>query len=75
MIEIIDLYKNFNSKKGPERSQSKINKGETKVIIGRSGCGKKRIIKAYSRGFASDRGRITVDGQDISKVSSAALNS
>ena len=75
MIEIIDLYKNFNSKKVLNGVNLKINKGETKVIIGRSGCGKSVLLKHIVGVLRPDRGRITVDGQDISKVSSAALNS
>ncbi len=75
MIEIIDVYKNFNSKKVLNGVNLKINKGETKVIIGRSGCGKSVLLKHIVGVLHPDRGRITVDGQDISKVSSAALNS
>ena len=75
MIEIIDVYKNFNSKKVLNGVNLKINKGETKVIIGRSGCGKSVLLKHIVGVLRPDRGRITVDGQDISKVSSAALNS
>ena len=75
MIEIIDVYKNFNSKKVLNGVNLKINKGETKVIIGRSGCGKSVLLKHIVGVLRPDRGRITVDGQDISKVSSTALNS
>ena len=75
MIEITDVYKNFNSKKVLNGVNLKINKGETKVIIGRSGCGKSVLLKHIVGVLRPDRGRITVEGQDISEVSSKELNS
>ena len=75
MIEIINVYKNFNSKKVLNGVNLKIKKGETKVIIGRSGCGKSVLLKHIVGVLRPDRGRITVEGQDISEVSSKELNS
>jgi len=75
MIEIIDVYKNFNSKKVLNGVNLKINKGETKVIIGRSGCGKSVLLKHIVGVLRPDRGRITVEGQDLSAISSKELNS
>ena len=75
MIEITDVYKNFNSKKVLNGVNLKINKGETKVIIGRSGCGKSVLLKHIVGVLRPDRGRITVEGQDLSAISSKELNS
>ena len=75
MIEIINVYKNFNSKKVLNGVNLKINKGETKVIIGRSGCGKSVLLKHIVGVLRPDRGRITVEGQDLSAISSKELNS
>lgn len=69
MIEIIDLHKNFNSKKVLKGVNLKIKDGETKVIIGRSGCGKSVLLKHIIGILHPDRGRAAIDGKDISELS------
>lgn len=75
MIEITDVYKNFNSKKVLNGVSLKINKGETKVIIGRSGCGKSVLLKHIVGVLHPDRGSVKVEGRDIAKSSLKDLNS
>lgn len=49
--------------------------GKTTALVGPSGGGKSTIIALLQRFYATEEGLITVDGQDISKVSTAALRS
>lgn len=42
-----------------------IDKGETLVIIGRSGQGKSVLLKGIVRLYEPDRGRVWVDGQEV----------
>lgn len=74
MIEIKDIYKNFNSKKVLNGVNLTITKGETKVIIGRSGCGKSVLLKHIVGIMQSDSGIIKVEGKDIGRMSSKELN-
>ena len=49
--------------------------GKTTALVGPSGGGKSTIIALLQRFYATEEGMITVDGQDISKISTAALRS
>ena len=43
-------------------------KGETKIILGGSGCGKSTTIKLVLGLLKPDSGRILVDGEDITEL-------
>ncbi|WP_031406509.1 ABC transporter ATP-binding protein/permease [Thiomonas sp. FB-Cd] len=47
--------------------------GETLAIVGPSGAGKSTLSRLLFRFYDVDTGRITIDGQDIAKVSQASL--
>ncbi len=47
--------------------------GKSVALVGPSGAGKSTILNLVLRFFAPDRGRILVDGQDISQVRLASL--
>jgi phospholipid/cholesterol/gamma-HCH transport system ATP-binding protein len=51
-----------------------IKTGETKVIIGRSGCGKSVLLKHIVGILKPDSGSIKVDGQDVTELSEKELN-
>lgn len=51
----------------------KIQPGEVIGIVGRSGSGKSTLTKLVQRLYVPDRGRISVDGHDISIVDTASL--
>lgn len=42
-----------------------VNKGETLAILGRTGSGKSTVLSLISRLYDVEKGRITVDGDDI----------
>lgn len=74
MIEIIGLRKSFNSHKVLTGINLKIEKGQTKVIIGRSGCGKSVLLKHIVGILKPDAGRVIVDGQDITGLSGKEMD-
>ncbi len=51
-----------------------INKGETMVIIGRSGCGKSVLLKLIMGLMKPDSGKILVNGDDITSLNDSQLN-
>lgn len=69
MIEIKDLYKNFGSKKVLQGVNLTIEKGETLVIIGRSGCGKSVLIKHIVGLLNPDKGYVKVEGKIVDDLS------
>jgi subfamily B ATP-binding cassette protein HlyB/CyaB len=50
-----------------------IQPGEVIGIVGRSGSGKSTLTKLVQRLYVPDRGRVTVDGQDIAIIDTASL--
>ncbi len=51
----------------------KIEPGQVIGIVGRSGSGKSTLTKLVQRLYAPDRGRVLIDGQDISIIDSTSL--
>ncbi len=47
--------------------------GKTVALVGRSGAGKSTIINLVPRLFDVEKGRITIDGQDVRSVTLASL--
>ena len=50
-----------------------IRPGEKVGLIGRSGAGKSTLVKLLLRFYDPERGTITLDGQDVTKVTQASL--
>lgn len=69
MIEISDLHKSFGSKKVLTGVNFTINKGETIVIIGQSGCGKSVLIKHIVGLLTPDFGKVVVEGKIVNELS------
>jgi len=51
-----------------------VEKGETMVVIGRSGCGKSVLLKHIIGIMKPDEGSITVAGQEVTSMDKRALN-
>ena len=68
MIEIIDLHKSFNGKPVLCGVNLTIHKGESHIIIGRSGCGKSVLLKHIIGLLYPDRGEIVVDGLPVTRL-------
>jgi phospholipid/cholesterol/gamma-HCH transport system ATP-binding protein len=68
VINIEGLKKSFGSNKVLTDFNLKLNKGESVVVLGKSGSGKSVLIKCIIGLLQPDDGIITVFGQDISQL-------
>jgi phospholipid/cholesterol/gamma-HCH transport system ATP-binding protein len=64
-IEFRDVVLAFDDKVVLNKLSFKVNRGETRIILGGSGGGKSTIIKLVLGLLKPDAGRIFVDGEDI----------
>ncbi len=64
-IEFRNVVLSFDDRVVLDNLSFKVNKGETKIILGGSGGGKSTIIKLVLGLLKPDSGRILVDGEDI----------
>ena len=74
MIEIRELTKRFNGNLVLDSLNLEVETGETKVIIGRSGCGKSVLLKHIVGLLYPESGTVLVDNQDISKLNEKKMN-
>src|SRR5215211_6579082 len=74
-IEFQDVTLSFDEKVILDGLSFKVNKGETKVILGGSGGGKSTTIKLILGLLKPDSGRILVDGEDITEYTEAQMMS
>lgn len=73
MIEARKLSKSFNGHSILSDLYLKVEKGETLVIIGRSGCGKSVFLKHLIGLLRPDGGEILVEGVAITRYSSKEM--
>lgn len=73
MIEIRNLQKSFGSKPVLRGVNLDIQKGESQIIIGRSGCGKSVLLKHIIGLVQPDAGQIYVDGEEVTDASTRDL--
>lgn len=73
MIQIRNIDKEFNGKQVLKRVNLDIPKGETMVVIGKSGCGKTVLLKSIIGLIRPDRGQILVDGDDVVRMNRKTL--
>ncbi|MFH1701880.1 MAG: ABC transporter ATP-binding protein [Nitrospirota bacterium] len=74
MIEIIDLHKSFNGQKVLNGVNLKIAEKEVVTIMGISGCGKSVLIKHIIGLLMPDRGSISIEGVDITRLDTKELD-
>jgi phospholipid/cholesterol/gamma-HCH transport system ATP-binding protein len=68
-IEFRNVTMIFDERKVLDDLSFKVMKGETKIILGGSGCGKSTTIKLVLGLLKPDSGQILVDGEDITHYS------
>lgn len=70
-LEHIDKY--FGERKALDDFSLSVKEGEFLTVIGRSGCGKTTMLKMINGLHTPDRGRVLVEGTDISQTDPIAL--
>jgi phospholipid/cholesterol/gamma-HCH transport system ATP-binding protein len=75
MIQIKGLRKSFNTHRVLEDVNLTIETGQTRVVIGRSGCGKSVLLKHIVGLLKPDSGQVFVDGKDVVKLNDNELDS
>jgi phospholipid/cholesterol/gamma-HCH transport system ATP-binding protein len=73
-VSVKGLSKSFGSQKVLTALDLTVNRGETVVILGRSGTGKSVLLKLLIGLQHPDEGSIRISGQDIAELSPAELN-
>jgi phospholipid/cholesterol/gamma-HCH transport system ATP-binding protein len=73
MIRIEGLSKSFDSLKVLDNLSLEIKEGETKVVIGRSGCGKSVLLKHIMGLLKPDRGKIFIEDKEITQLNEEQL--
>jgi phospholipid/cholesterol/gamma-HCH transport system ATP-binding protein len=73
MIEVIDLHKSLNGIHVLKGINFKVEKGEILALMGKSGHGKSVLLKHIVGIMKPDRGKILIDGEDISTSRGSAL--
>ena len=68
MIKLENVYKNFGEKKVLDGVNLTVGKGETFLIIGRSGAGKTVLLKNIIGLLRPDAGKIFIDNINITKL-------
>ena len=74
MIQVLDLHKSFGGQQVLKGVNLELEAGKITTIIGGSGSGKTVLLKHLNALLLPDRGRVLVDGTDITKISANALN-
>lgn len=72
-IEFRNVTMIFDGRKVLDDLSFKVMKGETKIILGGSGCGKSTTIKLVLGLLKPDSGQILVDGEDITHYSEVKM--
>jgi len=73
VIEVEGLVKNFDEHVVLNGINLEIHRGETLVIIGRSGCGKSVLLKHIIGLLWPEAGTVAIEGQILSEMSSREL--
>ena len=69
MIELQDVHKSFGSNHVLRGLSLSVDKGETLVMLGRSGTGKSVTLKIVDGLLRPDSGTVSVDGVDVTHAS------
>lgn len=74
VIKVEGLYKSFGDKEVLKGIDLELAQGTTTVILGGSGSGKSVLMKHLIGLLKPDKGRVIVEGQDLSQLGDSALN-
>lgn len=74
VIEITDLFKAFDKNEVLKGLNLELHKGESLVVIGKSGSGKSVLIKCLIGLIVKDKGNVTILGNNIDELNENELN-
>ena len=74
MIEIKELVVSFEGKKVLDHLNLAVEKGESLVVIGPTGCGKSVLLKTVLGLIELDEGEVLIDGTNITGLEEEKLN-
>jgi len=66
MLEVMNIYKNYEGQPLLQGISFTVNKGETVCLLGASGSGKSTLLRIIAGLETSDQGEVLWDGVDIS---------
>ena len=72
-IKVVGVEKSFGDNRVLRGTDLKITRGETIVIIGRSGCGKSVLLKHMIGLLKPDKGKVFVDGTEVTTLGQRRL--
>jgi phospholipid/cholesterol/gamma-HCH transport system ATP-binding protein len=73
-ISLQNLYKSFDGREVLRGMSIDVERGESLVIVGGSGTGKSVTLKHIIGLLRPDRGRVIIDGEDITTMKEVELN-
>jgi putrescine transport system ATP-binding protein len=68
LLEISEVSKNFGAVAAVDRVSLSVDEGELFALLGPSGCGKTTLLRLIAGFELPDRGRILIDGIDMTRV-------
>ena len=74
MISLEHLYKSFDGRQVLNDMSINVERGETVVIVGGSGTGKSVTLKHIIGLLRPDKGRVIIDGEDVTAMGEVELN-
>lgn len=74
LIRIVALWKSFGANQVLKGVDLNVEKGETLVVLGASGCGKSVLLKHVIGLMRPDSGSVHVDGRDVARLDRRELS-
>ncbi|MGP3725795.1 ABC transporter ATP-binding protein [Cereibacter sphaeroides] len=68
LLAISDITKSFAGHKALDHVTLDIRQGEFISLLGPSGCGKTTLLRTVAGFMTADKGRILIDGEDVSRL-------
>lgn len=68
LVEVKNLFKSYGKVQAVKGVSFKIKKGEFFSLLGPSGCGKTTILRILGGFIDADRGSISIDGTDMTRI-------
>ena len=74
MIKLEGVYKNYGAIRVREAMDLHVEEGKPLCLLGRSGCGKSTLLKLVALITRPDKGILTIDGKDVTKISDPEMD-